>query len=661
MSLMDEVVREMGADRLKGVDEPYQDGFNIKSVIGGLFLGFVMLPGAIYLSLVAGAQGQMQTAGQWVTVILFTEIARRTFTRMKRQELVILHLLAGGLVVAGGPFFALIWNQYLVQSSEAQAFGIVDELAKLSWLAPPPGSEALKLRSFLHKAWAPAILVIIISQILDRLNQFSFGYVLFRLTSDVEKLPFPMAPIAAEGATALAESYEKEETWRWRLFSIGASLGMIFGILYIVFPTITGGITNRPIQMLPIPWIDLTMSVEKYLPAALFGIGTDAAAIFVGFVLPFWLVLGQFVASIAVHMVANPILFKLGILTKWQPGMGSIPTSMANNLDVWLSFEIGTRLVIALLGIAFVAKMFLSRKAKASSWRALKTPPPGRGDVPITLCLLVWAFGTSGMIYLCHRLIPTFPWWIFAIYGFVWTPLNSYITARMVGIAGQGVVFPYIREASFILSTRYLGYSGVGIWFAPIPLADHGGMAQFFKTMELTKTKFTSIWKSQLFIFPLLLVCSILFSSFLWRISPIPSSAYPFAAKMWPLQAYYTCLWATGTRTGNSLILEAINFRTIGVGFGIGMFINFACMALGVPRLFFYGLITGVGTWPHGAIPTFAGALLGRYYFAKRFGREKWRSYAPVLTAGFVCGVGLAGMISVGFTLILKSVIQLPY
>ena len=52
-------------------DEPYKDGFNLKTVWACLFVGFIMLPGSIYLSLVTGGQ---TGAADWVTVILFLEI-----------------------------------------------------------------------------------------------------------------------------------------------------------------------------------------------------------------------------------------------------------------------------------------------------------------------------------------------------------------------------------------------------------------------------------------------------------------------------------------------------------------------------------------------------------------------------------------------------------
>ena len=35
-------------------NEPYQDGFNIKTVIAALFIGLIMLPWGIYLGLITG-------------------------------------------------------------------------------------------------------------------------------------------------------------------------------------------------------------------------------------------------------------------------------------------------------------------------------------------------------------------------------------------------------------------------------------------------------------------------------------------------------------------------------------------------------------------------------------------------------------------------------
>ena len=93
-----EQARQIGEEASQEDGQPvkFEDGFTIKTVIGGLFIAFIMLPGAIYLGLVAG-QG-LGAAAQWVTIVLFAEIARRSFMPLKRQEIYILFYVAGALV-----------------------------------------------------------------------------------------------------------------------------------------------------------------------------------------------------------------------------------------------------------------------------------------------------------------------------------------------------------------------------------------------------------------------------------------------------------------------------------------------------------------------------------------------------------------------------------
>jgi len=61
---------------------PYVDGFSLRTVLGALFVAVVMMPGSIYLGLVAGQT--LGPAAEWVTIILFAEVARRSFTHLKR-------------------------------------------------------------------------------------------------------------------------------------------------------------------------------------------------------------------------------------------------------------------------------------------------------------------------------------------------------------------------------------------------------------------------------------------------------------------------------------------------------------------------------------------------------------------------------------------------
>ncbi|MCM8763824.1 MAG: hypothetical protein NC830_00430, partial [Candidatus Omnitrophica bacterium] len=92
-----------------------------------------------------------------------------------------------------------------------------------------------------------------------------------------------------------------------------------------------------------------------------------------------------------------------------------------------------------------------------------------------------------------------------------------------------------------------------------------------------------------------------------------------------------------------------------------GIILNAILGILKAPVAFFYGLIGGVSMWPHSTIPLFAGALLGRFYFAKKFGAETWRKYTPIILAGYTCGVGLIGMVSIAVALIAKTIYQIIF
>jgi hypothetical protein len=216
--------------------EPYRDGFNWKTVIGAIFIGFIMVPGSIYLNLVVGQT--IGAAAEWVTIIIFAELARRSFSTLRRQEIYVLFYVASGVMAAGAMGWAggLIWNQYLIGSPAARSMELANGMslseAIPGWVAPQADSQAILKRSLLHPDWYKAIAIMIGVGILGRINTFGLGYALFRLTSDVERLPFPLAPIAAEGATALAETGDRSESWRWNLFSTGAVIGIIFGLIY---------------------------------------------------------------------------------------------------------------------------------------------------------------------------------------------------------------------------------------------------------------------------------------------------------------------------------------------------------------------------------------------------------------------------------------------
>ena len=339
--------------------------------------------------------------------------------------------------------------------------------------------------------------------------------------------------------------------------------------------------------------------------------------------------------------------------------MGTVDTVFANNFDFYMSFGIGLGLAIAVIGIWHVLRSFgKSGSGQRGSFKDLFHPPPGRGDFNFWISIGIYVFSTLSYVGLCVWLVPNFPWIFFLGYGFIYTPMVSYITARMEGIAGQFVSLPLVREASFIAGARFFGYQGIEIWYAPIPIHNYGEATVNFRQIELTGTSIRGIIKAEIVVFPVVMIASLLFSQFIWRLAPIPSSSYPYAQELWHLQALNTLLMQTSTLEGNSLFYQALNATYVLAGMGL---VTYFLSLLGLPILLIYGVVRGLGqSTPHGMILEVMGALLGRFFFLKRYG-AMWRQYAPVLLAGFSCGMGLTGMFAMGFTLILKSLGRLLY
>jgi len=656
--------------RLMEVPSTFEDGFSWSSLIGAVFVALLMVPGTMYMQLLAGYG--IGPAAQWVTVILFIEVARRAHKRLRRAEIFVLFYMASAAMAQ--PFSGLLYNQFFAQSRAAVGMGVADHLPQ--WFAPNE-PDVLAQRSFLNPAWYPAIALIVFKVFMGRLNTAVLSYGLFRLASDIERLPFPLAPIGAQGITALAEQqYEESQhgreaqsgSWRWRVFAIGGVLGLSFGCIYTALPVLSTAVLDKPITIIPIPFVDWTKKTSGFLEAVATGLTLNVGQLVFGMVMPFFAVLGSFLGYL-LQIIANPFLYEFGYLQSWDPTDDTIPTLFKNYMDFYFSFGLGIMISLAVVGLWKVygglrahrkARKELEARGLSEEGILSREIPPGRGDISSTWILLTYFATTSAYILLSGWLID---WnarvmWILVFFGFAYTPLISYVTARLEGTAGQVVQIPMVRQAAFILS----GYEGVDIWFLPIPFADYGQRTVFYRQAELTGTRFWSIWKTELILVPIVLVASILFAQFIWQLAPIPGPQYPYAEKMWELNAATSCIMYTATLGRFSKFQEVFNWRYMATGTGVGLGLFGIMSLLHLPTMLMYGLVKGLSqsALPH-VIPTqFVGALIGRFYFERKMGL-KWRQYIPVVAAGFACGMGLITVLGVGVNFLAKSVIKIPF
>jgi hypothetical protein len=96
-------------------------------------------------------------------------------------------------------------------------------------------------------------------------------------------------------------------------------------------------------------------------------------------------------------------------------------------------------------------------------------------------------------------------------------------------------------------------------------------------------------------------------------------------------------------------------------GFIFGTASYAALAAARLPTMLVFGIVRGLGSWPHSAVLELIGALLSQFYFTPKFGARRWKQYATVLAAGYACGMGLIGMGTIALAMIGTSVSQMPY
>ncbi len=407
------------------------------------------------------------------------------------------------------------------------------------------------------------------------------------------------------------------------------------------------------------------------------------------------------------------------------------------------------------------------------------------------MALSLFSLVTAALILIAAFLLPEISRfiWFFLFFGFIFTPIQSFVNARLIGLVGQSVELPFVREATIILS----GYRGVDIWFIPFPLGNYGAAAQRFREIELTGTRFTSIIKAEIFMVPIILFTNFIYGSYIWKLAPIPSNSYPYAQLLWRLSAYQQCLFYTSTMkselevagqevrwmpanlienqwwfwrarlvdqewldsegkrgqagpwtpsqtfftrfeeggkeipehppvqpnegpstarvelpqlvlpgpadgeliqtprpplraeargevpagfqyyfevdtdphytspwiqhsTDQPWFFRALKPKVIGIGAAFGL-VSYTLLSLfGLPVLLIFGFVRALAAIPHTVITEIIGALLARYYFWKKYGKQQWLQYAPILAVGFACGMALMGMAAVAVALIQKSV-----
>ncbi|TVM27886.1 peptide transporter, partial [Oceanidesulfovibrio marinus] len=181
-------------------------------------------------------------------------------------------------------------------------------------------------------------------------------------------------------------------------------------------------------------------------------------------------------------------------------------------------------LAIGVIGVYHVVKSFRSTSGKLD-FSILFNPPKDRGDINFWVSIAIDVVSILAHVGLCIFMVPNFPWYFFMIYGFLYTTIMSYVTARMEGSDGQFVSRRLVREASGIAGAKYFVYQGIENWYAPMPIHNYGTATLHIREIELPGAGLPGVIKAESLVFHVVMSSSRMFSQFLWILAPMPSGS----------------------------------------------------------------------------------------------------------------------------------------
>lgn len=596
-----------------------------------IYTALILQPAAIYLFLVTG--NTFIGALLNTTVVLFAVVAQISGKPLTKQEIWVM-LNSTSTALGMELIIALAFNYYLRNLPATAGYGLTNLLP--TWFVPQLSGP---LRNLLNPLWILPIVVTFIGALLAKANDISLGYFFHNLYVQNENLPFPMATVQAE----MSKSLTWEEKLKLRIFALSAIIASFYAFI-LYFPTITAGLS-----LIPIPWIDMNGLVNLAFPGASFGIATDLVVFATGFILPLEVALGFFVGAFGVYFVGNYFLVRAGLFTQWTPGLPLTQTWQQSLLTFWLGPAIGFIIAASIIPSFRHPKFFLKTIRDLRKYAGRVT---GEG-APFLLIMAFFLLGTLGSVLITLALVPTLPLSLIVVILLLtvgWSFVSSMITAYAFGITAYLPSIPYVKESSFVAS----GYSGVGLWFAPLTISSGGASwCATFKVADLTSTRKWSLVTAHFVATFIAWGVGFFYLNAFLSISPIPSALFPVPT--WPIDAGRTLAFIT---TPSSLI----NVVSVGGGFLVAAILYGVTGLLHLP-VSVIAIATGALSLPISppiATSTLIGWFIG-YMFQRRVGKENWEMARPIVVAGIGAGEGIIIAIAAFIAIISKALVVSPF
>lgn len=621
-------------------NEVYRSGLSWRTILALIITALLFVPVNIYLNLVTG--GTITTAALYVIILLLSLFAGMAGSHLTSNEIFVIYASVAATLGVLPPYYWLVYRAFFVNAPSTFAYtidGVPLSYLVPDWLAPPFGSPAYISRTLLQPAWAKAIAVSTLFFFMALLADVGLGILMAYLFVEVEKLPFPFAQVDY----SLIQTISERRTLLLRMFLLGFYTGLIYGA--ILYPGQAFGV-----QLIPLPWFDLTWFTEKYVPGALIGIATEPGLFSLGLILDLKVAYSTLIGSTLVWVIlnwfftVNPTFFPLWA-GEYRRGMGIAVIYQRSFQRIWIALQFGVALGLALGLILILHKsiarifktVFMGTRSASSAFPSLK------------VALALFMAGSIGSVVLHSLLMPQFPVYVSLLTSTVLSLFIAMLASRAVGEVGFFPSMPWPWQA-IVYFTPYEGYAG---WVQSpyISLGAQATMCQMVKVAYLTRTKPLDYFKALILGSLMSIAIGFFIIDLYWRLAPIPSSAYPNSMVFWPMFATNDALFAT-----RQIRLDP---RMIAITTAISALLMLATpviskAVLPVP------LLTGCYVIPPYAISIFIGSLIG--HILKRYiGTEKWSEIKGPIAAGILTGAGVFAGISISLLLITRAAWVWPW
>ena len=634
----------------------WRSGLTWRVVLAIIYGAVVLMPVTIWGSLMIGSVPRLT----WVVVILFYWLSLLYGKPLTKQEILVMFASTATAIYASGTlnFSSMFYRVWFANSPIAYSYGLTKYLPDW-WVPKNPLILSQTVRTFFDPSWIPVISVSTFFWVLNVIIGVSLGFLFYQLFVEVEKLPFPMARVSVEVITELVE----REPNKMRVFVVFALFGFIYSLLAYGVPVISQAVVGYQITLIPYPWLDMTATFQDVLPGSMIGLDTNILNYLMGFILPFNVVVCLFIGSFISSVIGNPMIvwYYPDLIPKWVNfpwGMRLRDIYFWSNVYVWYSVSIGIAFA------AFVGYLILERKKLALAIKGLlRLPKHARavGALSLkTILVIYFSLTTLWFLVVSLFLLPGFPMLPLFFLIVIWPIVDGFIATRTYAETGFTLTIPFFTPNILILTMEAYHipvHSKLGIWpwFAPLGVSNGEGWCSDFYICKGLRCTFSSYIKAVLLIAtPVAIIFNLIYSEYLWHMSPIPSPLFQWAQIYWPIRAAQESLWYTRKIYGLNPTLILYGFVSVLATQLITAYFKIPFSPVGI----LWGITSPLPT----PLATFIGALVFKLLtrILKR-SESEIRGYAYLMVGGYSVGLAIAMSIAISIAIFVRALSVLPY